>query len=365
MRYGALRFLVTGMAAIAMTASSSPALAAAASPPRWRAESLPSLLVPSTTLLAGAAVNANDAWAVGDVRGGPGNLPLILHWNGQAWSKAATTGIADVQLAAVVATAGETWVSATPDGSPAVIYKLSGARWVKVSSPAVPDAVIAGGPGGQVWAAGQTVSALARWTGTGWHLYQTGLTTINNGSFFISALGFEGGADGWAVGENGAQALVLRWNGTSWRKAAAPPLPNGAGSGDLSSVLVTPSAGVWATGQLQPQAGGAPVNWLVHWNGSSWATVRLPAGFGEPNVENISAGKSGQPQWIGGDSDTDASTYLHYSSGMWNLAAGATAGDEQGFSPHLVSIPGTSATWAVGTSSVPPELPIGRIEYSP
>jgi hypothetical protein len=364
MRYRARGLALLGVAAMTMAACwyLVPA-ASAASAPRWRAESLPNLLIPSTTLLAGAAVSANDAWAVGD-EFGITSLPLIVHWNGQSWSKAATTGITNVQLAAVVATARETWVSATPDGSPADIYRLSGSRWAKAPSPAVPNALIAGGPGGQVWAVGQTVSKLARWTGTAWHLYQTGLTTTNNGSFFISALGFEGSTDGWAVGEDGGPALVLRWNGTSWHKTAAPALPTGASSGDLTSVLVTPS-GVWATGQLQPQAGGAPENWLVHWNGSSWATVPLPAGFGEPNVENISAGKSGQPQWIGGDSETDASTYLHYSGGAWSLAAGATAGDEQGFSPHLVSIPGTSATWAVGTSSVPPEMSIGRIEYSP
>jgi hypothetical protein len=336
--------------------------ASAASPPAWQAENLPNLLLPSTTLLAGAAVNANDAWAVGDERGGISSTPLILHWNGTTWSKAATTGIADVQLAAVVASASQVWVCATPGGGPNDIYRRSGSRWLKVASPAsVPNTMITSGPAGQVWAIGQTDSALARWTGKAWHVYQTGLTSNNDS---IGALGFEGSRDGWAVGNDGAQALVLRWNGTTWRKAAAPALPSGAASGDLYYVLVTPT-GVWATGQLQPKAGGAPINWLVHWNGSSWATVAMPAGFAEPNVGNISAGTSGQPQWIGGDSIGDASTYLHYSSGSWSLAAGTTNGDEQGFSPYLVSIPGTNATWAVGTSSVPGELSIGRIEYSP
>ena len=57
-----------------------------------------------TTLLAVTAVSSNDVWAVGTYTN-PGNLTLIEHWNGSAWSKVPSVdpGTLDNQLFAVSA----------------------------------------------------------------------------------------------------------------------------------------------------------------------------------------------------------------------------------------------------------------------
>jgi hypothetical protein len=366
--------LLTAAAAVNLAGSALPATAATA-PPRWQAENLPGIPVFST-LNAGAAVSAHDAWAVGGNfnTSSPTGAPdaLIMHWNGTAWAVAATTGIASgVQLESVVTpSSSAVWVSGdTPSAT--VIYRLDGTKWTSVPLPAgLPDAGITSGPDGQVWATGPDGSAVARWTGTAWHVYRTGLSASTSSL----SLSFASRTSGWAVGSTRASAtshqpllpLVLHWNGTSWRKAAAPALPAGATTGGLAAVTATRS-GVWATGNYE--GSGTDHDWLVHFNGKSWATVAFPAGFAPDSnsIGNISVSQSGQPQWVSGDASGQTPGYLYYSGGKWAWVPGVATKEEGGFDPYVVSVPGTNATWAIGytlwASGV--QGMTGQIEYSP
>jgi hypothetical protein len=59
-------------------------------------ETLPSSLTARKASLSIKAVSANDVWAVGETNvtaGSPAHVPLILHWNGTAWTSPA--GAAD------------------------------------------------------------------------------------------------------------------------------------------------------------------------------------------------------------------------------------------------------------------------------
>lgn len=378
MRLRLLRLLVTATAAVSLAGSAAPAFATT-SPPAWRAEKLPGIPVVST-LNAGAAVSADDAWAVGGnfLAGNPTGAPdpLIMHWNGTAWAVAATTGIASgVQLWKVVtASSNAVWVSGDTAAQTAVIYRLKGSKWVKVPPPTgVPAAGVTSGPGGQVWATGVDGNAVARWTGTAWHVYHTGLAGSTNE---ILALSFASRTSGWGVGYSRASAtsyqpllpVVLRWNGTNWSKATAPALPAGATTGDLSSVADTRSAGVWATGNYE--LSGTDHDWLVHFNGTSWVTVPIPSVFAQDSnsIGNISVGaKSGQPQWISGDAPGQTPAYLHYSGGTWTSVPGVATKGLDGFSPQVVSVPGSNATWAVGYGlwDTGVQGATGQIEYSP
>jgi hypothetical protein len=368
--------LLTALAAVTLAGSAWPATAATA-PPGWQAENLPGIPLLST-LNAGAAVSAHDAWAVGGNfnTNSPTGAPdaLIMHWNGTAWAVAGTTGIASgVQLESVVTPSGSAvWVSGDTSSS-TVIYQLKGTKWARVPLPAgMPGAGITSGPDGQVWAtAGSEGNALARWTGTAWHVYNTGLSASTTG---LLSLSFASRTSGWAVGSTRASdtshqpllPLVLHWNGTSWRKAAAPPLPAGATTGGLAAVTATRS-GVWATGNYE--ISGTDHDWLVHFNGTSWATVAVPAGFAPDSnsIGNISVGKSGQPQWASGDASGQTPGYLYYSDGKWAWVPGVATNGEAGFDPQVVSVPGSNATWAIGytlwASGV--QGVTGQIEYSP
>jgi hypothetical protein len=376
MRLRLLGLFVIATAAVSLAASALPALAATA-PPAWRAEKLPGIPLLST-LNAGAAASTADAWAVGGNfnTGSPTGAPdpLIMHWNGTAWAVAATSGIASgVQLWSVVTpSSSAVWVSGDTSTS-TVIYQLKGSKWAEVPLPAgMPDAGITSGPRGQVWATGVDGNTIARWTGTAWRVYRTGLSGSTNE---IQTLSFASRTSGWAVGYTRASAtsyqpllpVVLRWNGTSWSKATAPALPGGATSGDLSSVADTRSAGVWATGNYE--LSGTDHDWLVHFNGTSWDTVPIPSVFAPDSnsIGNISVGaKSGQPQWISGNAPSQTPAYLHYSGGTWTPVPGVATKGESGFDPQVVSIPGSNATWAVGyTLWESPGGVTGQIEYSP
>jgi hypothetical protein len=367
--------VAAGAAAVYLAGLCGPALAGSTSaPPQWQTENLTSA-VPSgdTSLTAGSAVSAKDAWAVGSVGQSNGDYstfqPLILQWNGKVWSSVTSTGIPDsalygTTLSGVAASASAVWVSAqAPTGSSTVpfgIYRLSGSSWVSEPTPAgLSYSKVISGPDGQVWAIGNTANALARWTGTAWRVYRTGLKAPV-GTSGITGLGFEGSKDGWAVGYAGKLPLVLRWNGTTWGKAPAPALPKGYSDGGLASVLVTSSAGVWAAGSYKvdtANGGWHYDNWLVRWNGSSWANVTLPAGVATTNITgpttvSISASKSGAPQWFSGQVNDGASAYAYYSGSKWRPAPGAPVPpDQDTFTvAQLVGVPGTSATWAIGNS---------------
>jgi hypothetical protein len=392
MRFPGRGVILTAVAAVGMAAGSGPAFAAPVGPaaqpaavPAWQEMTLPD--VPgSSSLTQVAAVSTQDAWAVGWSSPQQGTLePLILHWNGTAWSLADTAGIpAGVNLYGIVApAAGDVWL-AGQDESSNFIFRLSGSQWVSMPLPAGLRRTflsLAAAPGGQIWAyGGFSANAFYQWTGTAWQAYQTGESSLA----YIGGLSFASSTDGWAVGSFDTAAgntppLVLHWNGTTWSKASTPPLPSGASQGgELDSVLDTPSGGVWATGSWQGTDDHLDTanNWLVHYNGKSWSTVAVPAAFqaDEYSIGNISVGASGQPQWIGVSLYNDetgytgTSEYLYDSGGTWTISQGPTAGDlESGM--NLSGVPGSNATWAVGEQMTggthdAPDLGM-RIEYAP
>lgn len=388
MRFPGRGVILTAVAAVGMAAACGPAFAAqagpaaraATAPPAWQEMTLPD--VPGQSSLSKvAAVSTQDAWAVGWSSPPKGTVePLILHWNGTAWSLVSTAGIpAGINLSSVVTpAAGDVWIAGQDFGSN-FIFRLSGSQWVSVPLPAGPRLPsLAAAPGGQIWAyGGVSMNALFRWTGAAWQAYQTGASS----SALMGGLSFASSTDGWAVGNTETASgntapVVLHWNGTTWNSASPPPLPGGASrGGSLGSVLDTSSGGVWATGSWEGTH--APYvtehNWLVHYNGKSWATVAVPAAF-QPKkygIGNISAGESGHPQWIGVSLYSDSastSAYLYDSGGKWTISQGPTAGHIE-FGMDMSGVPGSNATWAVGEQTTggtanAPDLGM-RIEYAP
>jgi hypothetical protein len=86
--------------------------------------------------------------------------------------------------------------------------------------------------------------------------------------------------DGWAVGtvsdpsSSASRTLAYHWNGSTWQRASTPN-PGGPSQGnELAAVAARASNDVWAAGG----AGAYPEASLVlHWNGSTWAQVRVPS----------------------------------------------------------------------------------------
>jgi hypothetical protein len=135
----------------------------------WRSVPIP---VSTPAILSGVdAVAPNDVWAVGQAYpGGPFWTPLILHFNGTAWTRVAVPSLPQGgQLDEVVALSRTDAyaVGSAGDGTgvPTLILHWDGRAWTREPAPSPPTSpqlhgVTAVGPS-TVWAVGNSVSQAA------------------------------------------------------------------------------------------------------------------------------------------------------------------------------------------------------------
>ncbi|MBL1098453.1 hypothetical protein [Streptomyces coffeae] len=196
---------------------------------RWNGKAWKSAVAPVPRGTTGAGLTSVDTRAPGDARGaGAAQVPvsgggshivgMLQHWDGTRWK---AQKLPDVgagardhwQLSSVTALAADdVWaVGGTgfiKPGKPVLLH-YDGARWSKVAVPGVGAAraglnAVVAGPGGQVWAVGQTQAPDGSW-----------------------------------------QALALRYDGKKWTNV---PLPKG--TKELASVAISQGAPVvveWKT----------------------------------------------------------------------------------------------------------------------
>lgn len=306
--------------------AASPALAATG----WTIATVPP--TGENAFLSGvSADSASDAWAVGSENAelnGVGAKPVIDHWNGTAWS----------QLTAP-ATAGNT------------------ASLAAVSASSASDA----------WAVGHTqvnredIAGLTmHWNGTAW----TTVPAVNFGGIENTLIGVAdiGPDDAYAVANSSstAQGYVEQWNGTSWSLDTLPD-PNNGMNTYLNAISATSASDVWAVGYELTGTTAANERYetySLHWNGSAWAIVPMPAVTGPDNlldyefnsIDAISptnvwaVGDSGDNADVGG---TPASTLIeHYNGTSWSIVPSPTVGT----GPTLTGVAAESASdvWAVG-----------------
>ena len=350
------------LAAAAVPAAASPVSAvtrhaAAATPPAWQVVPVPSSVVSPASLQDVAASGPADAWAVGaDAETGfQKGTPLILHWNGRAWSKVALSGVpAPGNLTAVSARSrSDAWVLGT-DNSGTVLLRWHGRRWRTVTFPGEATATVtsvAAGPDGRAWLAGSQKDAagnseilVEQWNGEAWHIVATGLGQGTLNRVRVSANG-----DVWAAGADANFfPLIAHEHRGAWTSFPGPS-PNATRVNDL---LARSADDVWAVGFLSNPRAFAPT--ISHWNGSTWTTVFVPTGVISQNL-SISPDRSGQPQWVGAEAglNPSATLYAHFDGTAWSSVQGATAlsgvFDASTVTAH---IPHTDATWAVGQSVI-------------
>lgn len=153
-----------------------------------------------------AIISKMNAWAVGSTGFGP----LILHWDGAAWSQVALTGFDPQDLFTSV------WASSSND----------------------------------VWAVGWNGGGLgtfaAHWDGTSWTRFTT--PTVGS-SDLIRGVSGSASNDVWAVGryQQGStiKTLIQHWDGTSWTIATSP---NGPSNSELWDVTTLSTGEAWVAG---------------------------------------------------------------------------------------------------------------------
>src|SRR5260370_12502565 len=178
-----------------------------------------------------------DAWAVGDLSA---TTPLTARWNGTSWSQVTgptVTGARNTVLNAVsAASASDAWAVGR-----AAVNLVTSSLAAHRSGPA------------------RSVGANPQVTGSV-------LTSVVD----ISP------ADAYAVGESEA----LHWNGTAW-SAFGVPVPGGGTPAGLCAVAADSASDVWIAGEYFDSFTSALEPFTAHWNGTSWATVPVPASGAE------------------------------------------------------------------------------------
>lgn len=351
---------------------------AATTPAAWQTVALPSSVKEHATLGGVSAANASAAWAVGaDAETAyQKGAPLILRWNGSTWSKVVLSGVAGpgYLTSVAAASASDAWVVGT-DKLGAVVLHWNGTSWKSVSFPDSSRATVSGvaaGPRGTAWLVGSvpasgsnTTILVEEWNGKAWHVVKTGL-----GGGCLSSVEVSPSGDVYATGKNANnnndQPLVADEHGGVWKLLPSTNISN------VNAVLGVSPTDVWAVGLSAFLQAGVYDAIVAHWNGKAWTLLNSPDNVASQDW-SISAGKSGQPQWVGAEAGLEPSStlYAYYNGTSWSNVSGATsltgAYDAITVTAH---IPGTGATWGVGgsvnVSSAGELLPVkAYIEYNP
>jgi hypothetical protein len=218
---------------------------------RWNGTSWSTVATPqpgtqTRDLYGVEAFSATDAWAVGwyyETTFTP--EPLALHWNGSAWTQAATPGpgTAANYLDAVAGVTGtDVWAvgSYNDTGDPRgmrhpLAMHYDGSAWTS-------------------WALPQTAAG-------GYLRAVTALATD----------------DVWAVGsKNGySTPVAYHWNGSGWREVPIAPLSAQTGNNLFFGVAGTASDQIWAVGYRSTGSGPQPL--VQRWNGTAFSTETVPA----------------------------------------------------------------------------------------
>jgi hypothetical protein len=197
----------------------------------------------------------------------------------RAWRTALVTGVVcSAGLATSAAAAASTTVAwGTTTSAPAgTLADLFG---VAASSS---DVLAVGG-----YNPGESPTALLtrpyaeHWNGSRWTATTVPLASVYSAQAAqLNGVAEVAAGDGWAVGtvsdpsSLASQTLAYHWNGTSWQRVSTPNPAGSSQGNELAAVAARATNDVWAAGG----DGGYPEASLVlHWNGSTWAQVRVPS----------------------------------------------------------------------------------------
>jgi hypothetical protein len=226
------------------------------------------------------------------------------------------------------------------------------------------------------WAAGYynnssdvPVPLTEHWNGTAWKKVNApdpaGATQL-----YIAGVSADSVTDAWAVGDYQTSSspqlpLTEHWNGTTWKKVKSPT-PSGATLTSLNGVSAVSATDAWAAGYYDSSGDQLPLT--VHWNGTAWKKVTVPAPSGATSIslQGVSA-VSATDAWAAGDYLNSSNVWepliLHWNGTTWTQAA-VTAPSGGSFTT-LNGVSAVSATdaWAVGNYTNSSGTPVPLTEH--
>jgi serine/threonine protein kinase len=344
------------------------------------------------SLHAVAVASASSAWAVGQYcvtgcfKTTVINQSIILHWNGNKWSRVASpnTGGSSYLRAISTGQGSAAWAvgascaaqcGTTFPKQKTLILSWNGSAWSQIRSPN-PGATaylraISVANDGQAWAvggfsnsvAGTTASTLIlHWDGSAW-TQTPSPSPGSDSSLFAVSVDPRGGA--WAVGRSCVSAcfttyetdkpLILHWNGKSWSRV---PSLNPAGNSYLDSVSVARTNSVWAVGMACVSgcltSSKTYQSLTMHWDGAVWSRVISPNPGASAWLEGVTASASNGAWTVGADcvsgcntsSESDRALILKWNGNKWSIVTNPA---NLGNRPILYSV-----------STAPPGFIVGR-----
>jgi len=320
-----------------------------------------------------------DAWAVGHSGAAPNGLraqPVIDHWNGTAWSQvtAPATGYSTSWPAAVSASdTSDAWIVGWSEPQRYSFVPMAmhwnGTAWSVVSFNATIGAIVSGvtdiSPA-DAYAITSTPTSgtigygqdqLTHWNGTSWNKVNIPVPAhdITTTLYAISA---DGPDDVWIP----ASALVtvsstsaateyyaLHWNGSSWSMVPMPAQPAGIYD-QFSSVTAISPSNVWAVGAVDNETTGSVVSTALieHWNGTAWSVVPSPATSTGTELTGVTYNSATDVWAVGTDSSRTTLT-LNWNGSAWSVVSSPSAGVATGLA-GVATTPGASIVQAVGTT---------------
>lgn len=236
-----------------------------------------------------AGLSAEDIWAVGqqNVWDTWRNHGVITHWDGVSWTDVAirgdATGAGHLRSVAAVSP-DEVWV--VGDGHDGLPYVAKGSAdgfdRVNVPQFRVGDWLggVAASPGRVVAVGsrnGRAFLAVGGDTGGSW--------TVRSGpGGTMYGVALSGKSGGWAVGDSGAQPLIMKLSGSRWKPVDLPTIKGGF----LRDVYVQSRDHAIAVGGVYTGDDGEIAPLVLRWNGGKWTRERLrsagkmPAGRKDP-----------------------------------------------------------------------------------
>jgi hypothetical protein len=238
-----------------------------------------------------AAISPGNAWAVGDVKQGGyrSGAPLILHWDGAAWQTVAPPSGTTGTLLTVAATGpSDVWAAGDDNHGHPLVLRFNGVAWSRSAVPQFGSSdhlrgVRAFAPN-DVWIVGDDSGGntlVIHWNGAAWTRVPSPSPDPNTNT--LHAVGGVSSRDFWAVGQSarsktstgvppGTRTLAMHWNGSAWTTVASPNI----GDEDSLRGVVANGGAVTAVGAFQSTSTGAQRTLAERWGGSSWAVRPTP-----------------------------------------------------------------------------------------
>ncbi len=328
-----------------------------------------------------SAVSASEAWAVGASSALFDSLPLAEHWDGSVWdnvsvplpSSASTGSLKGV----LELSSANTWAvgsigAPSGTGNLTLIEHWDGHAWSVIPSPNPVTGTgdtdeltaISGTSPTDLWAVGTfgtdqfNAMLFEHWNGQAWSF----VPPPSEDEEFGEAITVISPTDVWAVGDTDGGTISANWNGTAWTFVTTPVLQDGAApTNQLTGVTATGPDNVWASGyEGNVDQENFQIPYVLHWNGTAWSLTEVPNAGSEGSLLRGITALSASDIWVSGQTQESDGGLLslteHFNGTTWSPAPSLDPGElSSSIDNTFDAVTGVApdTLFAVGTQEVP------------